>query len=194
MESEFYLIGHRGTRTDFDENSLIAFERAVENNANYIEFDVRMSKDDEIVVLHDSTINRTTNGSGKIKNMSLPEIKKYKLKMNEGQISVNVLNSSLSINPSLPSTVQLDQNYPNPFNPETTIHFSLPKESLVDLTIYNVLGQRIRNLISQKYAAGEHDVNWDGRDDSGEIVNSGVYLYRIKAGDFTDQRKMTFMK
>lgn len=86
MESEFYLVGHRGTRTDFDENSLIAFEKAVEYNANYIEFDVRRSKDDEIIVLHDSTINRTTNGAGKLKKMSLPEIKKYKLKNYKGQI------------------------------------------------------------------------------------------------------------
>jgi len=86
MESEFYLVGHRGTRTDFDENSLKAFEKAIECNANYIEFDVRRSKDDEIIVLHDSTINRTTNGTGKLKNMSLPEIKKYKLKIHEGHI------------------------------------------------------------------------------------------------------------
>jgi glycerophosphoryl diester phosphodiesterase len=86
MESEFYLVGHRGTRTDFDENSLIAFEKAVEAGANYIEFDVRKSKDDEIIVHHDSTINRTTNGSGKLKKMSLSEIKSYKLKINEGQI------------------------------------------------------------------------------------------------------------
>jgi len=86
MESEFYLIGHRGTRTDFDENSLIAFEKAVEAGANYIEFDVRKSKDDEIIVLHDSTIDRTTIGTGKLKKMSLSEIKSYKLKLNEGQI------------------------------------------------------------------------------------------------------------
>jgi glycerophosphoryl diester phosphodiesterase len=86
MEPEFYLIGHRGTRTDFDENSLIAFEKAMEAGANYIEFDVRKSKDDEIIVLHDSTIDRTANGSGRLKEMSLSEIKSYKLKLNEGEI------------------------------------------------------------------------------------------------------------
>jgi len=86
MEFEFYLIGHRGTRTDFDENSLIAFEKAVEVGANYIEFDVRKSKDGKIMILHDSTINRTTAGSGKLNNMMLSEIKSYKLKINEGQI------------------------------------------------------------------------------------------------------------
>ena len=86
MESEFYLIGHRGTRTDVDENSLMAFEKAVEVGANFIELDVRKSKDDEIIVLHDSTINRTTNGSGKLKKMSFNEIKSYKLKINGGQI------------------------------------------------------------------------------------------------------------
>ena len=86
MKSKFYFIGHRGTRADYDENSLIAFEKAIESGANFIEFDLRKSKDDEIIVIHDSSINRTTNGTGKLKKLSLPEIKKYKMKINEGQI------------------------------------------------------------------------------------------------------------
>ena len=95
---------------------------------------------------------------------------------------------------AIPKQFLLQQNYPNPFNPETTIRFSLPKDNQVELTIYNVLGQKIRNLIYQNYPAGEHVVQWDGRDYSGEIVNSGIYIYKIKVGDFTDMQKMTFMK
>jgi glycerophosphoryl diester phosphodiesterase len=86
MKVKFYFIGHRGTRADYDENSLIAFEKAIESGANFIEFDLRKSKDDEIIVIHDSSINRTTNGTGKLKKLSLTEIKKYEMIINKGQI------------------------------------------------------------------------------------------------------------
>jgi len=89
---------------------------------------------------------------------------------------------------------KLSQNYPNPFNPETTILFSIPEESKVELAIYNVLGQKIRDLIHQNYQTGEHTVKWNGRDDTNKIVNSGIYLLKIKAGEYTDILKMTFMK
>ncbi len=114
------------------------------------------------------------------------------LVLNEGDIVENpqgVENIS-----KIPTDFKLYQNHPNPFNPETTIQFSIPKRSRVELTIYNVLGQKIRNLICQNYPVGEHTVKWDGRDDSGKIVNSSLYLLKISAGDFADIRKMTFMK
>ena len=114
---------------------------------------------------------------------------------NNGEIVVSsVTEISEKIENKIPTAYQLHQNYPNPFNPETIISFSLPKEKQVELTIYNVLGQKIRNLICQSYQAGEHVIKWYGLDDSGEIVNSGIYVYKIKAGAFTDIRKMTFMK
>ena len=94
----------------------------------------------------------------------------------------------------VPTDFKLYQNHPNPFNPETTIRFSLPKKNQVELTIYNILGQKIRNLIYHNYPAGEHIVKWDGRDDYGNIINSAIYIYKIRAGVFTDIRKMTFMK
>ena len=94
----------------------------------------------------------------------------------------------------LPGSFQLAQNYPNPFNPSTEISFSLPSNSHVELDIYNVLGQKVKSLVSGELTAGEHTVMWDGQNASGATVSSGVYFYRIAAGDFTDTKKMMMLK
>jgi len=73
----------------------------------------------------------------------------------------------------------LEQNYPNPFNIETQIQFSLPKSSRVSISVYNILGQRIRDVMDKYFPAGTHQVSWDGRDDHGATVASGIYFYRI---------------
>ncbi len=95
----------------------------------------------------------------------------------------------------IPTEFALGQNYPNPFNPSTTIRFDLPKESPVTLEIYNVLGVRVRSLLAgEALSAGTHSMVWDGRDENGITMPSGVYLYRISAGDFQASRKMTMVK
>ena len=96
--------------------------------------------------------------------------------------------------PTLPVSYTLGQNYPNPFNPSTVITFSLPRVSDVTLTIFNTLGRKVRTLVSGGLVAGTYSITWDGRDDSDNQVASGVYLYRLDAGDFTDQRKMVLIK
>jgi len=78
MISNFLFIGHRGTRRDLDENTISAFKKAIEFGANYIEFDIRKTKDKKLVVLHDSNLNRTTNGSGLLKDFTYKEIKALK--------------------------------------------------------------------------------------------------------------------
>ena len=80
MGSEILYIGHRGTRTIFDENTIEAFKKAIEFRAEYIEFDVRKTKDKEFIILHDSSLDRTTNGTGLIKNFDYYELKKYRTK------------------------------------------------------------------------------------------------------------------
>lgn len=97
-------------------------------------------------------------------------------------------------NSGLPMTFAMAQNYPNPFNPTTEISFSLPTNQYVELDIFNVLGQKVRSLVNQDMAAGEHTVMWDGRNSGGATVSSGVYFYRIAAGDFTDTKKMMMLK
>lgn len=97
-------------------------------------------------------------------------------------------------NSQLPRSYALDQNYPNPFNPVTVISYALPEESEVRLTIYNVLGQRVVELVNEMQSPGYYRVTWDGKDESGGSCASGVYLYTIKAGDFAQSRKMMLLK
>ncbi len=88
----------------------------------------------------------------------------------------------------------LSQNYPNPFNSATTIEFSIPEDSMVDLCIYNILGQQVRSLVSEKLAAGNHIVRWDGRSESGNNVGSGVYVSVLTAGGKRNIQRMTCLR
>jgi|GEM_PF-2685566 len=94
----------------------------------------------------------------------------------------------------IPATFTLNQNYPNPFNPETAISYSLPKDSEVMLTVYNIFGQKVKTLVNQKIKAGYHTVNWNGTDDYGLKVASGVYFYKISAGSFKAMKKMILIE
>ena len=94
----------------------------------------------------------------------------------------------------LPTGFALSQNYPNPFNPETKIEFALPDAATVTLTVYNVLGQVGVTLVNDEFLAGTHQVSWQGRDQQGQAVGSGVYLYRLQAGAETMTRKMMLLK
>jgi phosphodiesterase/alkaline phosphatase D-like protein len=89
----------------------------------------------------------------------------------------------------LPDSYSLGQNYPNPFNPVTTIRYGLPQRSMVNLTLFNALGQQVRQLVSGEQEAGFHDVKFDG---SG--LASGVYFYRVRAGSFVESRKLILLK
>ncbi len=117
----------------------------------------------------------------------------YKIEIRD----INDYGTYVGVDPSIkvkPLTYKLEQNFPNPFNPETRIYFQIPQNHKVKIFIYNVLGQKIRQLTNEYFNAGNHIVNWDGRDDFGNIVPTGVYIYRIKAGDFVDSKKMIMMK
>ena len=94
----------------------------------------------------------------------------------------------------LPVNCLLNQNYPNPFNPTTTISFSIQNNRNLELSIYNIKGQKVKLLISDQLLAGQHSVVWDGRDDNNKPVGSGIYFYKLKAGDFQRVRKMILMK
>jgi hypothetical protein len=91
-------------------------------------------------------------------------------------------------------TFGLNQNYPNPFNPSTTIRYSLPNESNVRLVVYNILGQEVRVLIEARQGVSDHAIAWDGRDAFGREVATGMYIYRLIAGENESMRKMIFAK
>jgi len=95
---------------------------------------------------------------------------------------------------SLPTEYALSQNFPNPFNPTTTIAYSIPENSEVKLTIYNLTGRRIIDLVQGQINAGIYSVNWDGINDTGHPVSSGLYLYTIETDNFRAMKKMIYMK
>jgi hypothetical protein len=95
---------------------------------------------------------------------------------------------------SIPTEFALHENYPNPFNPTTTLRFDLPEVSDITLTIYNMLGQKVRTFNYQNTSAGYHSVTWDATNDYGEQVGAGVYLYQLQTKDFVKTRKMVLLK
>ncbi|TFG98745.1 MAG: T9SS type A sorting domain-containing protein, partial [Calditrichales bacterium] len=110
---------------------------------------------------------------------------------------VNDFKGSTGINEDFkatPLSYQLKQNYPNPFNPETNINFEIAQAHDVKILIYNVLGQKVRTLVNENFNAGSHVVRWNGLSDTGFQVPSGVYFYRIKAGEFMASKKMVMLK
>ena len=95
---------------------------------------------------------------------------------------------------NLPTEFSLAQNYPNPFNPSTQISYSLPYNSDVNITVYNILGEKVKEITNANEEAGEHSVIWDGSNSAGDQVVSGTYFYRIQAGDFSDTKKMSLVR
>ena len=95
---------------------------------------------------------------------------------------------------NIPKQFALHQNYPNPFNPETSIRYSASKPARVMLRIMNLLDQEVRTLVNEEKPVGCYEVTWDGKDDHGQRVASGVYLYRLGSRDFVQTRKMIFLK
>ena len=93
-----------------------------------------------------------------------------------------------------PNTFLLNQNYPNPFNPETTLHYYLPKQSFVNISIYDMFGREIKNLINTTQEMGQWSIKWNATNHDGKIVSGGVYFYKIQAGAYLKTGKMTLLK
>ena len=93
-----------------------------------------------------------------------------------------------------PAPISKLSNYPNPFNPNTTIAFTLAKAGKVSLSIYNMKGQLVKTLQQGNLESGDHRLNWNGLDDNGMEVSSGLYLYRLESEGYTQTNKMLLMK
>jgi hypothetical protein len=89
---------------------------------------------------------------------------------------------------------ELFQNYPNPFNPATTIRYSIAGTGMVELAIYDVSGRKIRTLVNETKQEGTYSVTWDGRNDRGRSVATGIYFYRLKAFSFSQVKKMILLR
>jgi len=112
------------------------------------------------------------------------------------KIPVNLISTITKIDNdnSIPQVFSLDQNFPNPFNPVTSIPFQIPRKWHVTLTIYKLLGQKVNTIIDEMREPGKYNLEWNGQDDYGSAVSSGIYLYRLEAGDFVETRKLIFQK
>ena len=109
-------------------------------------------------------------------------------------VSGDVTGFNLSKVPEIPLTYSISQNYPNPFNPLTSISYEIPKESIVRISVYNLRGQKVADLVSEMHPAGYHNVMWNSMDMSGKSVSSGMYIYTIQADNFRAVKKMVLMK
>lgn len=106
----------------------------------------------------------------------------------------NAVDVSEGSQENLPKVYYLSNNYPNPFNPATTIDYRLPERGHVSIEVYNVLGQKIATLVDQEQPAGEHTTFWNGKTSYGQTVATGLYLYRLQAGDHVETKKMLLLK
>ena len=97
-------------------------------------------------------------------------------------------------NTSTPNEISLIQNYPNPFNPTTTIEYQIQKNDFVTIKIFNSIGQLVKTLINESKQSGEYSVIFDGKNDAGQKVSSGVYFYQLQVGDFISNKKMILLK
>ena len=100
----------------------------------------------------------------------------------------------LSYGINKPEKFRLNQNYPNPFNPVTNISYDLSEESYVSITIYDMMGNVINNLVKSKQSSGFKSLQWNSTNNQGQPVSAGVYLYTIEAGDFRQTKKMILLK
>jgi hypothetical protein len=96
--------------------------------------------------------------------------------------------------PNVPQTFALEQNFPNPFNPSTTVSYSVPKTSQVNVMVYDLLGNLVKTLVNESKLAGSYEVTWDATNDQGSVVPTGNYILKMVAGDFSQTRKMTLLK
>ncbi len=97
--------------------------------------------------------------------------------------------------PAVPAEISLHQNFPNPFNPSTTISFSIAQtSSFVNLEIFNTKGQKVKTLVNERFSSGQHSIIWNGTDDNGNPVSSGIYFYKLRAGRYASTKKMILMK
>jgi hypothetical protein len=117
----------------------------------------------------------------------------FMIKIDDIEIERALVNDEEVIIPVIAQTA-LKGNYPNPFNPETSIAFDLANDGNVCIDIFNIKGQKVKALVNDRFSSGTHSVVWNGKDDNGKNVGSGIYFYNMKSGKYTSTRKMILMK
>ena len=95
---------------------------------------------------------------------------------------------------AIPTVYALEQNYPNPFNPSTQIRYAIPEETMVTISIYDMMGRKVRTLVNQSVSPGYHTTLWNATNDKGTAVSAGMYIYTIQAGSYHHMKKMVLLK
>lgn len=139
--------------------------------------------------------------SGKVYDLNGNQIGEFEhngepgyLSFKEHIIKITGSSSSQDIGNNVPSSSFLGQNYPNPFNPKTTINYKVNKLSEVKIQIYDSLGNIIKEIIDETKYPGSYSVDWDGKDEIGNLMPSGTYFYKVQVGDFFQSKKMILLK
>jgi hypothetical protein len=157
------------------------------------------------VTIANAVINGTAvSGGGSVVRLTFKVLREFeenaRFEIGDGivfdhkQLSNPVVTMGVLEVQSTPTEFALLQNFPNPFNPETTIKYNLAESADVHLQIYNVVGQVVRTLVAERQSAGRYQVRWNGTDDRGMAVASGIYFYHVSAGKFQDVRKLMLLK
>ena len=165
---------------------------------NIVEYYIYQGELSDSLLIIDSTINNSFEISG----LTPGEIYYFQVSSinnsgNESPVSNMVTftpSNALSINKTSHDIVFLSQNYPNPFNPITSIQYDLPKDGLVNITIYDMVGRVVKTLVNSEQGAGYKSVIWDATNNDNSSVAGGLYLYMIRAKDYRQTRKMILLK
>ena len=110
------------------------------------------------------------------------------------EIPIVVQYASSDLKHLVPKEFTLYQNYPNPFNPITSIHYDLPEDGFVNITVYDMIGRIVKSLVNDPQTAGYKTIQWDATNYRNEAVSAGLYLYTIQAGEFRQSKKMILLK
>jgi hypothetical protein len=132
------------------------------------------------------------DGTGSLLVDDMHKIGEYSFKPGDGIKYLTVVRKAGTA--VLPNAFHLAQNYPNPFNPSTSIEYSIGKQTEVTIAVFNMLGQKVKELVNGTQPAGDYRVTWDGADNSGMSSATGIYFYRMQAGDYMISKKMVLMK
>lgn len=181
--------------TNFPNSVELAWTTATEQN-NY-GFEIERASDSrswrKIGFVQGSGSSNSENKYRFADEHPLPGKNLYRLKQIDNNGTFKYYDA-VEVNMDTPAEFKLGQNNPNPFNPATTISYQIPQNAFVSLKVYDMTGREVATLVNTMQQAGQHTVYWDGKDRHGMAAASGIYLYRIQAGNFVQTRKMNLLK
>lgn len=182
---------------DYNPTLLNYEEISYSSNQNLIKFSILDTENGIIEFDHANLLNKGICGSIQVslsfnlKQDDIGEINYFYEIYDDVEYSVG--RGTIHSN-NVPVITSLKANYPNPFNPETTICYSLSKESMVEIIVFNLKGQKVKSLISETKQPGKYKIIWNGRNENDQSVSSGIYFYRMRTKEYTEMRKMLLLK